>query len=89
MNAAAKRRSGFEGFFEETITYSSITKATAALKMRGTGHDKGLREHETSMDGRVGATFKEHQLIMAGWPTRVASKKFATAFGGAAGKKAE
>jgi circadian clock protein KaiC len=67
---------------------SSIRRAMVILKMRGSDHDKALREYEITKDGvKVHASFKDYQGIMSGSPTKVASEKFVDAFRGAAAKK--
>ncbi len=46
---------------------SSMRKALGILKMRGSDHDKRLREYEITSQGfQVGATFKEYEGIMTG-----------------------
>jgi len=67
---------------------STIRRAIVVLKMRGSDHDKSLREYEITKDGvRVHSSFKDYQGIMSGSPTKVAAERFADAFREAAGKK--
>jgi circadian clock protein KaiC len=67
---------------------STIRRAIVVLKMRGSDHDKSLREYEVTKDGvKVHASFKDYQGIMSGSPTRVAADRFVEAFREAAGKK--
>jgi circadian clock protein KaiC len=67
---------------------SSIRRAMVVLKMRGSDHDKSLREYEITKDGvKVHASFKDYQGIMTGSPTKVATERFVDAFREAAGRK--
>jgi circadian clock protein KaiC len=67
---------------------SAIRRAMVVLKMRGSDHDKTLREYEITKDGvHVHSSFKNYQGIMSGSPTRVAADRFADAFREAAGRK--
>jgi circadian clock protein KaiC len=67
---------------------SSIRRAIVVLKMRGSDHDKSLREYEITKDGvKVHASFKDYQGIMSGSPTKVASEKFVELMGKAAKRK--
>jgi circadian clock protein KaiC len=56
---------------------STIRRAVVILKMRGSDHDKSLREYEITKDGvKVKGSFKDYQGIMTGSPTKMASDKF-------------
>jgi len=56
---------------------STIRRAMVVLKMRGSDHDKSLREYEITQTGiKVRAPFKDYQGLMTGSPTRSASEKF-------------
>ncbi len=64
---------------------SSMRKALAILKMRGSDHDKRLREYEITPKGfKVGSSFTEYEGIMTGNPRKSGmeeiSKGFAEAF---------
>jgi len=59
---------------------STIRKALVILKMRGSDHDKSLREFEITRDGvKVQSSFKDFQGVLTGSPTRVPSERFAEA----------
>jgi len=67
---------------------STIRRAMVVLKMRGSDHDKSLREYEVTKDGvKVRSSFTDYQGIMTGSPTKVAADRFADAFREAAGRK--
>jgi len=67
---------------------SSIHRAIVVLKMRGSDHDKSLREYEITKEGvKVHASFKDYQGIMTGSPTKVAAEKFVELMGKAAKRK--
>jgi circadian clock protein KaiC len=67
---------------------SSIRRAIVVLKMRGSDHDKSLKEYEITKDGvKVHASFKDYQGLMTGSPTKVAADRFVDAFREAAAKK--
>jgi circadian clock protein KaiC len=56
---------------------SSIRRAMVVLKMRGSDHDKSLREYEITPTGvKVRASFKDYQGLMTGSPTRSSSERF-------------
>jgi circadian clock protein KaiC len=56
---------------------SSIRRAMVILKMRGSDHEKALREYEVTPTGiKVRATFKDYQGLMTGSPTRSSSERF-------------
>jgi circadian clock protein KaiC len=66
---------------------SAIRRAMVVLKMRGSDHDKSLREYEITKDGvKLHSSFKNYQGIMTGSPTRVAAERFADVFREAARK---
>jgi len=67
---------------------SSIRRAMVVLKMRGSDHDKRLREYEITPKGIVlEQAFSEYQGLMSGSPTRVGSEKFFELFGKASRSK--
>lgn len=67
---------------------SSIRRAIAVLKMRGSDHDKSLREYEITSTGiKVRAPFRDYEGLMTGAPTRSASEKFVDLMTKAAKKK--
>jgi circadian clock protein KaiC len=64
---------------------SSIRKALVVLKMRGSDHDKRLREFEITSHGiEVSGSFSEYEGVFSGSPTRssteVAARNWALAF---------
>ena len=67
---------------------SSIHRALVVMKLRGSDHDKSLREYEIGKNGiKVQATFKDYEGIMTGNPTRSSADKFAELFSRAAKEK--
>ena len=67
---------------------SSIRKALTILKMRGSDHDRQLREFEITSQGvKVVAPFTQYEGILTGSPRRMAEYRFAEAFEEAARKK--
>ena len=67
---------------------SSLRKALAILKMRGSDHDKRLREFQVTPNGiKIESAFTNYEGLMGGSPRRVASEKFVDLFRGAAEKK--
>jgi len=65
---------------------SSIRKAMVILKMRGSDHDKHLREFEITSQGiKVSAPFSEYEGLLTGSPrrssTEEAARNWAQAFG--------
>jgi circadian clock protein KaiC len=61
---------------------SSIRRAMVVLKMRGSDHDKRLREYEITSKGiKLEGAFAEYQGLMSGAPTKVGSEKFFELFG--------
>ena len=60
---------------------STLRKGLVILKMRGSDHDKRLREYEITSSGmKVFAPFDQYQGLMTGSPTRIASEKFKEMF---------
>lgn len=56
---------------------SSIRKAMVILKMRGSDHDKHLREFEITGNGvKITSAFSNYEGLITGNPRRVASEKF-------------
>ena len=56
---------------------SSIRKALVILKMRGSDHDKHLREYEITPTGiKITSTFQNYEGIITGTPRKVGSEKF-------------
>ena len=67
---------------------SSIRKALVILKMRGSDHDKHLREFEITPNGiRITSTFQNYEGITTGTPRRVGSEKFLELMRGASEKR--
>ena len=66
---------------------SSLKKALTILKIRGSDHDKQLREFEITSEGiRIEAPFKDLEGLLTGTPRRTAEERFAEAFAKAARK---
>ncbi len=66
---------------------SSMRKAITIMKMRGSGHDKSLREFDITSKGvTIAAPFSQYEGIITGSPTRAAQERFADAFLKTAGK---
>jgi circadian clock protein KaiC len=64
---------------------SSIRRAIVVLKMRGSDHDKRLREYQITSKGvMLEGAFADYQGLMSGAPTKVGSEKFFELFGKAA-----
>jgi circadian clock protein KaiC len=60
---------------------SGIRRGIVVLKMRGSAHDKMLREYEITSTGfKVQAPFTEYDGLLAGSGTKRASEKFAELF---------
>ena len=56
---------------------SSIRKALVILKMRGSDHDKHLREYEITPTGiKITSAFQNYEGIITGTPRKVGSEKF-------------
>ena len=67
---------------------SSMRKALVILKMRGSDHDKSLREFEITPTGiKIESAFMNYEGVITGSPRRVASEKFMDLFRGAAEKR--
>jgi circadian clock protein KaiC len=67
---------------------SSLRKALAILKMRGSDHDKRLREFQITPNGiKIESAFSDYEGLMGGSPRKVPSEKFVDLFRGAAEKK--
>jgi circadian clock protein KaiC len=67
---------------------SSLRKAIAILKMRGSDHDKHLREFQITPNGiKIESAFADYEGLMGGSPRKVPSEKFVDLFRGAAEKK--
>lgn len=72
---------------------SSMRRALAILKMRGSAHDNGLREYEVTSSGvKLGASFAEYEGIMTGSARRtgridLAAGRFSDALTGGKGKR--
>ncbi len=66
---------------------SSMKKAITVLKMRGSDHDKQLREFEITSQGiRLASPFSQYEGIITGSPRRMASERFIELFSKAGGK---
>jgi len=64
---------------------SSIRRAMVVLKMRGSDHDKRLREYQITSKGvKLEEAFTQYQGLMSGSPTKVGSEKFFELFSKAA-----
>lgn len=64
---------------------SSMRKALVVLKLRGSDHDKKLREFQITKSGvKIEGAFTNYQGLISGAPTRVASEKFMELFRGTA-----
>ena len=60
---------------------SSMRKALVILKMRGSDHDKRLREFEITPTGiKIESAFTDYEGVISGSPRRVASEKFMDMF---------
>src|SRR6266849_3101093 len=67
---------------------SSMRKALVILKMRGSDHDKRLREFEITPAGiKIESAFTNYEGIISGSPRKVASEKFMDLFRGASEKR--
>ena len=67
---------------------SSLRKALVILKMRGSDHDKRLREYEITPQGvRVSAPFTQYEGLMSGAPRRSLTEEAANSWATAFGKK--
>jgi circadian clock protein KaiC len=60
---------------------STLRKGLVILKMRGSDHDKRLREYEITSTGmKVFAPFDQYQGLFTGSPTKLPSEKFKEMF---------
>lgn len=60
---------------------SSMRKALVVLKMRGSDHDKRLREYEITSTGiKVASSFVDYEGLLTGSPRRTGAEKFVTSF---------
>ena len=67
---------------------SAMRKALVILKMRGSDHDKRLREFEITPAGiKIESAFTNYEGIISGSPRKVASEKFMDLFRGASEKR--
>lgn len=67
---------------------SSLRKALGILKMRGSDHDKRLREFQITPNGiKIESAFTNYEGLITGSPRKVAPDKFVDLFRGAAEKK--
>jgi circadian clock protein KaiC len=67
---------------------SSMRKALVILKMRGSDHDKSLREFEITPAGiKIESAFTNYEGIISGSPRKVSSEKFMDLFRGASEKR--
>jgi circadian clock protein KaiC len=67
---------------------SSLRKAMVILKMRGSDHDKRLREYEITSTGvKIESAFSNYEGLISGSPRKVASEKFMDLFRGASEKQ--
>ena len=67
---------------------SAMKKALVIMKMRGSDHDKQLREYKITPQGiKIEAAFTEYEGLMSGSPRRVAAEKFIDMFQKSAEKR--
>ncbi len=67
---------------------STLKKALTVLKIRGSDHDKQLREFQITPQGvKVAAPFTEYERVMTGVPRRAASERFVEMFRKASRKR--
>jgi circadian clock protein KaiC len=60
---------------------SAMRKALVIMKMRGSDHDKELKEYAITPQGfKIGGGFSEYEGVMSGSPHRVASERFVDMF---------
>jgi len=51
-----------------------MSRAINVFKMRGSGHDKGIREYIIDEDGpEIKASFRNYERIISGAPSRISS----------------
>ncbi|HEX9197639.1 MAG TPA: ATPase domain-containing protein [Candidatus Bathyarchaeia archaeon] len=66
---------------------STVRKALVILKMRGSDHDKQLRQFQITSAGiKIESAFSNYEGVMTGSPRRIASEKFMELFRGASEK---
>ncbi len=67
---------------------SSMRKGMVIMKMRGSDHDKQLREYKITPQGiKIEAAFTEYEGLMSGSPRKIAAEKFVDLFQKAAEKR--
>lgn len=67
---------------------SAMKKAMLIMKMRGSDHDKQLREYKITPHGiKIEAPFTDYEGVMTGAPRKVPSEKFVDMFRGAVEKR--
>jgi len=67
---------------------SSLRKALTILKIRGSDHDKSLREFEITSTGvKISLPFKDYEGLLTGSPRRIPELEFAEALAKAARRK--
>jgi circadian clock protein KaiC len=67
---------------------SSLRKAVMVLKMRGSDHDKHLREFEITSNGvKITSAFSNYEGVITGSPRKIGSDKFYELMRGASEKK--
>lgn len=67
---------------------SSLRKAVVILKMRGSDHDKKLREFEITPNGiKISTAFTNYEGVITGSPRKIPSDKFLELMQGASGKR--
>jgi len=60
---------------------SAMKKALVIMKMRGSDHDKELKEYAITPQGfKIQGGFSEYEGVMSGSPHKVASEKFVDMF---------
>lgn len=68
-------------FLKHVEIESAMRKALVVLKMRGSDHDKRLREYDITSQGiKVAAPFSGYEGLTTGSPRKVASEKFVELF---------
>jgi len=66
---------------------STVRKALVILKMRGSDHDKQLRQFQITSGGiKIESAFSNYEGVMTGSPRRIASEKFMELFRGSSEK---
>lgn len=65
---------------------SAMKRMLAVLKMRGSDHEKSLREFEITSTGlKISLPFKQYESLLTGSPRKIPEEKFTEAFVEAAG----